>query len=454
MTLATSSVGCVQTASRIDLARLDKEVVAASHESIADAPPDIPALTGPVADATAVQAYVQRALVENRTVQAARHNVMALRHRIRQVTALDDPVVSNTIFPVPSVAPQYSLMGYNPYNMTLAQQFPWFGTLQLRGQVAERDAQVALAELAAAQLDTVAAVKRAYHDLHAALTIDQALQENHALLVDFQTIARQRLERGGSQQDVLRAEVLLSELQRDRATNRQAIASARAALGRQVHASPNEDLRTAPEVALNDVPFQVDQLQGLAMAARPELQGRLAAVARDEVNVALAHKRSMPNITLGLTYMNMEKTNSVTPATAAGMPNVGLFVGFNVPLDRTKYRAGVSEAQERALADLKLYEAQLDETLGELRDLFAQVQTQRETLGLLRDQVLPRTKNTLELAGTDYAAGNVDFPTMIAAQREVLMVRIQIAQAEAELGKALASLERAVGTEINQYPTR
>ena len=211
---------------------------------------------------------------------------------------------------------------------------------------------------------------------------------------------------------------------------------------------------TAPEVALNDVPFQVDQLQGLAMAARPELQGRLAAVARDEVNVALAHKRSMPNITLGLTYMNMEKTNSVTPATAAGMPNVGLFVGFNVPLDRTKYRAGVSEAQERALADLKLYEAQLDETLGELRDLFAQVQTQRETLGLLRDQVLPRTKNTLELAGTDYAAGNVDFPTMIAAQREVLMVRIQIAQAEAELGKALASLERAVGTEINQYPTR
>ena len=64
--------------------------------------------------------------------------------------ALDDPVASNVVFPIPSVAPQYSLMGYNPYNLTLAQQFPWFGTLRLRGEVADRDVKVALAELATA----------------------------------------------------------------------------------------------------------------------------------------------------------------------------------------------------------------------------------------------------------------------------------------------------------------
>ena len=63
------------------------------------------------------------------------------------MTALDDPVVSNTIYPIPSVAPQYSLMGYNPYNLMIAQQFPWFGTLRLRGEAAEEDVKVALAEL-------------------------------------------------------------------------------------------------------------------------------------------------------------------------------------------------------------------------------------------------------------------------------------------------------------------
>ena len=120
-------------------------------------PPSLPAeLTGP----QPVEVFIARALAENRTVQAAYHNVQSLKHRIPQVTSLDDPVASNVVFPIPSVAPQYFLMGYNPYNLTLAQQFPWFGTLRLRGDAAERDVQVALAELAAAQLDSIAAVKR------------------------------------------------------------------------------------------------------------------------------------------------------------------------------------------------------------------------------------------------------------------------------------------------------
>lgn len=70
-------------------------------------------------------------------VRAAHFNVMALRHRIPQVTALDDPIASNSIFPIPSVAPQYSLMGYMPYSGLLAQQFPWFGTLRIRGEAAD-----------------------------------------------------------------------------------------------------------------------------------------------------------------------------------------------------------------------------------------------------------------------------------------------------------------------------
>ena len=174
--------------------------------AVASEPTQLPAeLAGP----QPVEAFVARALAENRTVQAAYHNVQSLKHRLPQVTALDDPVASNVVFPIPSVAPQYSLMGYNPYNLTLAQQFPWFGTLKLRGAVAERDVQIALAELAAAQLDSVAAVKRAYCNLFAATKTDEILAENRKVLEDFRAIARQRLKTGGSQQDVLRAELLL-----------------------------------------------------------------------------------------------------------------------------------------------------------------------------------------------------------------------------------------------------
>lgn len=416
--------------------------------AVAPAPGTSPELSGP----QPVDAYIRRALAENRTVQAAFHNVRSLKYRIPQVTTLDDPTVSNTIFPIPAVGPQYSLMGYNPYNLTLAQQFPWFGTLRLRGEVAERDVAVALAELAAAQLDSVAAVKRAYFDLYVSQKTEEIIAENQKILEDFRTLAKSRLATGGTQQDVLRAEVLLSELDREAATIQQGIATARSSLARQLHVSPETDLRTLPDLPRAAVPVEMERLYQLAIAVRPELKGRLAAVARDEKAVELARKRFYPNVTLGLTYMDMEKTNAQTPQTASGVPNVGFFVGFNLPVYRAKYRAGVCEAEERTRADAKLYEAQRDETFGEIKDFMVQAKVQQDVIGLLRDQILPRTNATLELARSDYAKGNVDVATVFSALREVLQIQLQVAQVEGELGKALASLERAVGTQINEHP--
>ncbi len=448
--LVASPVGCAGTAHRSpDLPQVGpSRVPSADLMALAGPMPISPELAGP----QPVDAYIRRALIENRTVQAAYHNVESLKHRLPQVTALDDPVASNTVFPIPSVAPQYSLMGYNPYNLTLAQQFPWVGTLRVRGQVAARDVDVALAELAAAQLDAILAVKRAYFDLYANQKVEAILRENRVILEAFREKAGQRVEAGGSPQDVLRAGVLISELDRDLANTSATIATARAALARQLHVGPESDLRALADAPLVDVPTQVERLYQLAIAARPELKGRLSAIARDEQAVELARKRAYPNLTLGLTYMDMEKTNAVTPRTASGNPNVGLFVGFNLPVNRAKYRAGVGEAQERTIADAKLYEAQRDETYSEIYDFMTQARVQEGVRKLLAEAILPRAEQSLELTGKDYAAGNVDLPSLLSAQREALQVRVQVAQVEGELGKALASLERAVGCQFNEHP--
>jgi hypothetical protein len=42
--------------------------------------------------------------------------------------------------------------------------------------------------------------------------------------------------------------------------------------------------------------------------------------------------------------------------------------------------------------------------------------------------------------------------SVLNAWRDVLQVELQIAQIEAELGKTLASLERAVGLQLNEHP--
>jgi outer membrane protein TolC len=402
-----------------------------------------------------VDVYIRRALDENRLVRAAKFSVLALKHRIPQVTSLDDPVISNTIFPIPSVAPQFFLMGYMPYNALLAQQFPWFGTLRLRLQAAEEDVKVALMELAAAQLDVVAAVKRAYYDLHFNERAETLLRQNRALAVDFLELAGQRYKTGTvTQVDVIRSQVAVSDIDRELENIRQGLNEARADLARQVHLNPETELRTLSELPRADVPAEVERLYQLAVASRPNLRGRLAAIARDEKAVELARKRFYPNLTLGVVYQDMEKTNAVSPRTASGMPNVGLFVGLNLPVYHRKYRAGVCEAQARLAADAQLYEDERDQAQRDVKDLFVQARVQQNVVGLLNRSNLPAAKQVFELTTSAFRAANagVDYLSVLNAWRDVLQVELQIAQVEAELGKTLASLERAVGVQLNEHP--
>jgi outer membrane protein TolC len=132
------------------------------------------------------------------------------------------------------------------------------------------------------------------------------------------------------------------------------------------------------------------------------------------------------------------------------MPNVGLFVGFNLPVYHKKYQAGVLEAEERARADSKLFEAERDAALSEIQDFVIQAKVQASVFSLLKESIEPRTRETLELARSDYAKSNVDYATVLSALREVLQVQLQIAQVRAELGKALAGLERAVGRQLSE----
>ena len=213
------------------------------------------------------------------------------------------PVVSNTIYPSSSNGLQ-TATGYVPWNLLIAQQFPWFGTLRLRGEAASEDVKVALAELAAAQLDVVEAVKRAYYDLYFNERAEQILLQNRELLDDFLEMARRPL-RDWPDQPAGRAPGRGDAgRHRARADHRPARAWPRPA-PRWPSSSTSARSPTCgpcPTVPIGGVPAEVERLYQLAVAARPELKGRLAAIARDEKAVELARKRYYPNITLGVNY--------------------------------------------------------------------------------------------------------------------------------------------------------
>ena len=451
--------GCAQVAPRPEYIELSRDLPATAHR-----PPPRARLGDPMAaslnpeptppgleGSQPVDIYIRRALAANRGVQAARFNVLAMRDRIPQAVALADPTVQNTIYPFPSYALQ-TASGYLPYGLLIQQQFPWFGTLQLRGQVADREARVALTELATVELTVVERVKRSYYELSYNQRAERILLDNRALAEEFVENTRSRFESGlTTQQDILRAEVAVDEVNNDLIRIQQGRAEARAMLARQLHVSPEADLRALPDVEVADVPAQVDRLYRLAAASRPELKGRLETIARDRAQVALARNRYKPDISLGLAYQTVSLANSVA-RNANGHDNIGLFVGFNLPIYRSKLDAAVREAEFRAVADARRYDDLRDQTYEEVKDLFVQAQALRETIDLFRGSILPKSEQALDVARNDYTTGEQDFVSLLTVWQQVLRVELQLARFESDLGKTLASLERVVGCGLNANP--
>ncbi len=158
-------------------------------------------------------------------------------------------------------------------------------------------------------------------------------------------------------------------------------------------------------------------------------------------------------MTVGVSYGLVSRSGAVSQL-ANGHDNVGMFVGFNLPAYRGRIAAGVCEAQARAMADARLYEAERDGTFHQIKDLVTQARSQRQIIALFGETILPRAKQALDVASSDYQAGRVDYLTLITAWREVLEIQLQVAQLESALGKSLASLERAVGVQLNEHPIK
>src|SRR6266403_4198824 len=76
------------------------------------------------------------------------------------------------------------------------QTFPWFGKLDLRGKIAEKDAAIVHHEHEAMELEVVASVKEAYFDLYAVQLSMSITRAEEDVLKEIETIAESKYATG------------------------------------------------------------------------------------------------------------------------------------------------------------------------------------------------------------------------------------------------------------------
>lgn len=388
----------------------------------------------------AVEQYIQVALQQNPKVHAARKKVESLAHQVPVAASLQDPMLNVSVQPeqVQTAAGQQELM------ISASQQVPWFGKLDMKASVAEAQTNVARAELAAVELETITQVKKAYFELYFIQQAVAIIEAEEQLLGEIRDVANTRYRTGGtSQQDVLRAELEISNTENELITLRQRLASGQARLARLLHLPPQSQLYALETLPDEDLPRSLEQLQVEAVRARPELHMKLAELERDQYAVELANLNYKPDLTFGASWIDVASAG-ISPV-ANGRDAFLLSVGGNLPVYRKRLDASVRSAEAKAVSSAREYDALRDGTLEEVTDLFTKAKSQQDMLVLFRDDILPKARQTLQVSSQAYNVGEVDFLQLIDNWRQLLRYEIAHRRLEASLRQTLADLEKTVG---------
>ncbi|MCH7752116.1 MAG: TolC family protein, partial [Planctomycetes bacterium] len=216
-----------------------------------------------------------------------------------------------------------------------------------------------------------------------------------------------------------------------------------ARLARLLHVAPQTPVAALDDLVPEKVPRDLELLQSQAVTARPELHAQLAAIRRDRGAVHLARLDYKPDVTLGLSWIDVAGAG-VSPV-ANGRDSFLVSAGVNLPIYRKRLDSSIRSAEAQVVATTREYDALRDAALEEVTDLFAQARSQEDLLLLFREDILPKARQTLEVSNQAYNVGQVDFLQLIDNWRELLRYEVNYLRLEASLRQTLAELERVVG---------
>ncbi|MDA9856517.1 TolC family protein [Rubripirellula sp.] len=392
-----------------------------------------------------VDQFVQIALANHPSIRAARQRVSAELNRMPQVRALPDPKFTNTFWPLHDQSLQ-TAAGRVGNQMSLSQAIPWPEKLQTKAAIVSQEVRVAQAEVEEIEREIIESVQLAYYEVWYATRATTIIAETRKLIADLTKVAETRYRSGGSQQDVLRAQLEADRLDEQLVNLRKQKRFAQADLAALVQQPATMLAETTDDLGLRDIPNQLDELIALAERCNPKLKGLAWEIQRDRQKHHLACLEKYPDLQVGMNWGLVNDNTRVLSPVADGQDQLNFNVGTTLPIWRDKINAGVREAANRTSSTVKRLDAERNALHGELRRLLVQADALTEQRDIYQNRIIPRTEATLKLSVADYRGKRTDFFSLIETYRELLIHETQLARIDASIAGTLARIERAVGS--------
>lgn len=380
-------------------------------------------------------------LSNNPTLKAANADWEAAKQRIPQARAWEDPRMSFDQRAARFVAvPRNS---FSDERLMVEQTVPVSGKNRLRGDAAAAEAGAALEQLRRKELDVVAQARKAYFQLANSCKQLELNRKNSDLLRQFSDISRAKLEAGErSQADVLSADTELAKLDEAQFDIQRDIAEARTELNVLMNRAPEAPLGRPGNPAFTAVALSLADLEGLALANRPEMAIAQRNVEAAQARLKAARKEWIPDPNFRVAADRYNNAGQVVSEIDAG---------FSIDLpwfNRSKYRAAIHENEQLLESARHELAAVRSETLGLVDNQFHAVETFHHHTELYQAKLLPLATQSVSAQRAGYESDKAGFLEILTAQKTAQDIESGYWDHLMHYQMALAELEALIGVDL------
>ncbi len=396
-----------------------------------------------------VDDLIQRAVERNRDVSALRQRVAEAQGLLRQAGSRPAPTVEVS----GSSGHPLATKGEEEFSAGYFYPIETGGKRQKRVRVAEKDVQLAEAELAERVRQVTAEVRTRFIDAVAEQrkldAIDGLLQVNR----DALRLTQARVEQGDVaplERDLLAVEVSRAEAQRSQVLGR--LTAALLDLRRIASLEPSETL--APrQLPLARVTLRLEDLREHALKVRPDLLIARLLEEQGSASVELAEAEGKPNLTLAARYARRNSrfddqfglTSSGSLTQLYDLDDI-LTVGISIPLLNRKRNLGNIEAAEARFAGARLRRQYLEGAIPlEVMAAWERYMAWRRAVEIYDRGVVEQSERNLAVVRGAYNLGQLRILDVLNEQRRLIDTQLGAIDARAEEARALTDLARTVG---------
>ena len=390
--------------------------------------------------ATPLAALLDEAVQNNPDILAARRAWQAATQVSSQVSTMPDPQVTVQHFSVGSPRPfsGFSNSDFAYIGIGVSQDLPFPGKLKLKGEAAEREAVITREKLESVKRAVVEQVKEAYFQVAYIQQTFDVLERNDRLLEQIEKIADARYRVGqGTQQDVLKAQLARTRLQRDLVENRQTMQVQEALLRKLLnHAGSSADL-TAEALVETPLRFTVDDLLAKVRTANPDVASQQEMINRQSLQVEMARKDRYPDFSVQYMWQH----------TAEQFRDYYMVsVSARIPIyRRRKLNPEMAQAVEELSRSRREYESQAQSAFFEVRNNYIAAETASQMLKIYREGLIPQAIAAYQSGLAAYQTGRLDFESLLATFMDVLNFDKEYWKALTDHETALAKIEQLTG---------